>query len=119
LAIQKKEQSKRLLGTSPNFGTTDRRAPPPLTPAQKFHLFSKSAFDPVEFFVVGMQAGFSQAEDEFPEYGVGASGYGKRYGVTFADGVSRPALLQAGPRVRQTSPDICNQGHLPYRQRRP
>lgn len=106
LAIQKKEQSKRLLGTLPNFATTDRRDPPPLTPTQKFHLFAKSAFDPVEFFVVGMQAGFSQAEDEFPEYGVGAAGYGKRYGATFADEVSSgfftdyfyPVIFKEDPR---------------------
>jgi hypothetical protein len=35
-----------------------------------------------------MQAGISQAEDEFPEYGQGASGFGKRYGATLADEVS-------------------------------
>src|SRR5947209_1846017 len=86
--IQKKEQSQRILSVIPNFGTTDRQAPPPLTPAQKFHLFRKSAFDPVELGVTGMQAGVSQAENEFPEYGQGAAGYGKRYGATLADEVS-------------------------------
>jgi hypothetical protein len=57
-----------------------------------------------------MQAGISQAEDEFPEYGQGASGFGKRYGATLADEVSssfftdefypalqgRPALFPIG-----------------------
>lgn len=105
-AILKKEQSQRILSVIPNFGTTDRRTPPPLTPSQKFHLFRKSAFDPVELGVTGMQAGISQAEDEFPEYGQGAEGYGKRYGATLADEVSSsfftdyfyPVLFKEDPR---------------------
>lgn len=105
-AIEKKEQSQRLLGAIPDFATTSRRSPPPLTPDQKFHLFVKSSFDPVEFGVVGLQAGISQAEDEFPEYGQGAAGFGKRYGATLADEVSSgffanyfyPVLFKEDPR---------------------
>jgi hypothetical protein len=85
--IQKKEQSQRMI-VIPQFAVTNRKAPPPLTPGGKFHLFFKSAFDPVTFAVTGAQAGISQANDEFPEYGQGAAGYGKRYGATFADQVS-------------------------------
>jgi hypothetical protein len=104
--ILRQEQSQRLLRTLPNFATTNRRDPPPLTAAQKFHLFRKSAFDPVEFGVVGMQAAISQGEDEFPEYGQGASGFGKRYGATLADEVSSsfftdyfyPVLFKEDPR---------------------
>lgn len=132
--IQKQEQSQRMLKTLPNFATTNRREPPPLTPAQKFHLFRKSAFDPVEFGVVGMQAGISQAEDEFPEYGQGAAGFGKRYGATLADEVSssffglllpcalqrRPALFSLGRRIDQTPAGLCTEAgiHLSYRQGR-
>jgi hypothetical protein len=86
--IEKKEQSQRLLGVLPQFSVTDRHQAPPLTAGEKFHLFAKSAFDPVEFGVVGLQAGVSQAEDEFPGYGQGAEGYAKRYGASFADEVS-------------------------------
>jgi hypothetical protein len=104
--IEKQEQSQRLLGVLPNFATTSRHNAPPLSAGEKFHLFYKSAFDPVEFSVVGLQAGLSQAEDEFPEYGQGAAGYGKRYGATFADEVSSgffsnffyPVLLKEDPR---------------------
>jgi hypothetical protein len=104
--IQRQEQSQRLLKAIPEFATTNRRDPPALTPAQKFHLFRKSAFDPVEFGVVGMQAAISQGEDEFPEYGQGASGFGKRYGATLADEVSSsfftdyfyPVLFKEDPR---------------------
>ena len=105
-AILKKEQSQRILSVIPNFGTTNRRTPPPLTPEQKFHLFAKSAFDPVELAVTGMQAAISQGNDEFPEYGQGAAGYGKRYGATLADEVSSgfftdyfyPVIFKQDPR---------------------
>ena len=104
--IERKEQSQRMLGVIPQFGTTSRQDAPPLTPGEKFHLFYKSAFDPVELGTVGLQAGLSQAEDEFPEYGQGAAGYGKRYGATLADEVSAgfwsnyfyPVLLKQDPR---------------------
>jgi hypothetical protein len=69
-------------------------------------LFYKSAFDPMELSVLGLQAGISQASDEFPEYGQGAAGFGKRYGATLADEVSSdffgnylyPVLLKEDPR---------------------
>ena len=104
--IEKQEQSQRMLGVIPQFGTTSRHDAPPLTPGEKFHLFYKSAFDPVELATVGAQAGISQAEDEFPEYGQGAAGFGKRYGATLADEVSGgfwanyfyPVLLKEDPR---------------------
>jgi len=104
--IRRKEQSQRMLGVVPQFGVTSRQDAPPLTTDEKFHLFARSAFDPVEFGLVGLQAGLSQAEDEFPEYGQGAEGYGKRYGAALADEVSAgffsnffyPALLKEDPR---------------------
>ena len=104
--IEKKEQSYRVMGVVPMFGTTDRQDAPPLTPKQKFHLFAKSAFDPVIFVLIGAQAGISQAQDSFHEYGQGAEGYAKRYGAAFADSVSAnffanffyPTLLKQDPR---------------------
>ncbi len=104
--IEKKEQSRRMLGVLPQFGVTDRKNAPPLTPKGKFHLFYRSAFDPTEFALVGVEAGISQAENAFPAYGQGASGYGKRYGAAFTDQVSSgfftnflyPTLLKEDPR---------------------
>lgn len=103
--LQKKEQSNRVLGVVPLFGVTRQNAAP-LTPGQKFHLFRRSAFDPVQFAVVGLQAGISQATNSFGGYGQGAEGYGKRYGAAFADQVSSnffsnfvyPVLLKEDPR---------------------
>jgi hypothetical protein len=104
--IQKKEQSQRILGVAPQFSVTSRQNAPPLTPGQKFHLFTRSAFDPFQFAAAGFQAGISQAQDEFPGYGQGAAGYGKRYGAAFTDQVSSnffanffyPTLLKEDPR---------------------
>jgi hypothetical protein len=86
--IKNKEQSRRVLGVVPQFAVTDRKDAPPLSAAGKFQLFRKSAFDPVEFGLVGLEAGLSQAQNEFPSYGQGAEGYAKRYGAAFADEVS-------------------------------
>jgi hypothetical protein len=104
--IEKKEQSQRVLAVLPQFTVTDRKNAPPLTPKGKFHLFYKTAFDPAEFALAGIQAGISQAEDSFPGYGQGASGYAKRFGAAFADQVSSgffanfayPSLLKEDPR---------------------
>lgn len=104
--IEKKEQSRRMLGVLPAFAVTDRKNAPPLTPATKFHLFYKTALDPTEFAITGIQAGISQAENSFPAYGQGASGYGKRYGAAFADQASSgffanffyPVLFKQDPR---------------------
>jgi len=86
--IEKKEQSQRALGIYPQFAVTSRQNAPPLTPGGKFHLFYKTAFDPFEFILAGIQAGSDQAEDEFPAYGEGAKGLGKRYAADFGDTVS-------------------------------
>lgn len=105
-SIERQEQSQRAAGVLPQFGVTSRQNASPLNSREKFNLFAKSAFDPVTIGVVGLQAGISQAENEFPAYGQGAQGYGKRFGASFADEVSSgfwsnyayPVLLKEDPR---------------------
>ena len=104
--IEKQEQSRRVLGVIPDFGVTNRQNASPLSPGQKFHLFVTEALDPGTIGVVALQAGLSQAENEFPAYGQGAQGYGKRFGASLADEVSAgfwsnyayPTLLKEDPR---------------------
>jgi hypothetical protein len=104
--ILKQEQSQRILGVVPQFSVTSRHDAPPLTSGQKFHLFAKSAFDPFQFGLAGLQAGISQANNSFPGYGQGAAGYGKRFGAAMTDQVSSnffsnfayPVLLKEDPR---------------------
>lgn len=106
LEMERKEQSQKIFGVVPQFSVTSRRNAAPLTPSQKFHLMAKSVVNPFEFIATGFQAGLSQATDEFPEYGQGAAGYGKRYGAAFADQASSqffanffyPVLLKEDPR---------------------
>ena len=104
--IRKQEESQRGFGVLPMFAVTSRRNAPPLTPRQKFRLFSKSAFDPFVFAEVGIQAGISQAQNSFPDYGQGAAGFARRYGAALGDSVSSnffsnfawPVLLKQDPR---------------------
>lgn len=86
--IEKIEQSQRVLGVMPMFGVTDRPDAPPLSTRQKFHLAFKGSLDPFEFASIGIQAGLSQANREFPTYGQGVAGYSKRFGAALADDVS-------------------------------
>ena len=101
-----KERPQRILGVVPQFTVTDIKNARPLKPSQKFGLFARSAFDPVQFAIVGVQAGISQATNSFSAYGQGAEGFGKRYGAAFADQASSgfwgtfvyPSLLKQDPR---------------------
>lgn len=105
-ATERKEQSERTLGVIPHFGTTDRMDAPPLKPGGKFKLFARTSFDPVIIAIAAVQAGVSQADNQFAGYGQGAEGYGKRFGAAFADEVSAgffgnflyPTLFKQDPR---------------------
>ncbi len=102
----KQQERQRILGVIPNFNTTDVHNAAPLTPRQKFHLAFRSALDPFQFVAAGLDAGYSQAVDDFPGYGQGAQGYGKRFGAAYADQFSGlfwgnavfPTLLREDPR---------------------
>jgi len=104
--VEEKEQSERTLGVVPRFGTTDRMDAPPLKTSQKFRLFAKTAFDPVIVAIAAAQAGVSQADNQFKQYGQGAEGYGKRFGAAYADQVSSgffrnflyPTIFKQDPR---------------------
>lgn len=95
-----------MLGVIPAFGVTNRQDAPPLTPKQKFSLFARAAYDPFVFVAAGLEAGIDQAENEFPEFGPGAAGFGKRYGVSLLDATSSnfftnfayPVLFKQDPR---------------------
>src|SRR5438270_7457596 len=81
----KAEQSQRMLGMVPMFSVTSRGDARPLTDREKFHLWLKAAVDPYTGAAIGLQAGLSQWQNEFPAYGQGAAGYGKRFGASLAD----------------------------------
>ncbi len=67
------------------FNTTRDKDALPLSSAQKYQLFFKSATDPWPFLLSAFSAGIDQAENSFPAYGQGMEGYGKRFGADYAD----------------------------------
>ena len=104
---QVKEQEKqRVLGAIPNFYVTYVPNAVPLYPKQKFELAWKSMVDPVNLVLIGGIAGIEQATNQFPGYGQGAAGYGKRYGAVYGDFLTSvfigdailPSLFKQDPR---------------------
>jgi len=82
------EEHARILLVVPAFGVTNLRQAPPMTSKHKLDLAARQAFDPFVWVSAGIQAAASQAGNEFPEYGQGARGFGKRYGAGMLDSVT-------------------------------
>jgi len=91
----------------PNYLTVDNQSQVlPISWKEKFAITAKGTFDPYEFGIVGVVAGIRQAENAYPGFGQGASGYAKRYGAAFADqvdgnimsGAVFPSILRTDPR---------------------
>lgn len=110
--VQNGTSNDRLLFALPNFQTLeDLGHVPPLTAGQKYKLVARSAFDPVQFAWYGMLAGIGQATNSEPAFGQGATGYAKRYGAAFGDGILEnfmvgavlPSAFHQDPRFYQTS----------------
>jgi len=100
----------RLFYTLPNFLTLENAGNlPPLTTKQKYAVVAESTFDPVEIPWFALLAGLGQGQNSEPRYGQGASGYGKRYATSAADGLIEnfmvgavfPSLLHEDPRYFQ------------------
>jgi hypothetical protein len=102
----KQEEQQRVLGVIPNFYVTYVPNAAPLNAKQKFELSWKNAIDPVTLLTLGVTAGIQQANNDFPGYGQGAAGFGKRFGAsyagfatsTFLGSVVFPAILKQDPR---------------------
>jgi len=61
----------------------------PLSARCKFNLFLEQTHSPYTFVSAGFQASWAQAMDQWPHYGGGTQGWGKRFGATLADTESR------------------------------
>jgi Carboxypeptidase regulatory-like domain len=102
----KEQEQQRVLGFIPNFYVTYQQDAAPMTTKLKFQLAWRSSTDPVTILGTGFLAGLQQAADQYPEFGQGAEGYGKRFGTTYADifastflsGAVFPSLLKQDPR---------------------
>jgi hypothetical protein len=100
------EEHQHLFGFIPYFNIVNGDTAPPLSPSQKFELAFKRSITPLTFVGTGLLAGIGQAENDFPKYGQGAQGYGKRFGAQYTDtfdgnmigGVIFPVILHQDPR---------------------
>ena len=102
----KVEEQQRVLKVIPNFYVSYVPNAAPLIARQKFQLAWKTVIDPMSFLVIGGIAGVEQSQNNFPGYGQGAAGYGKRYAASYGDllsgtligGAILPSLLKQDPR---------------------
>ena len=100
-------------------------SPHPLSTGGKFELFVNESISPETVLVSSISAGFEQWRDTPPGYGLGAEGYGKRFGSYMADNASSSffgtflgaSLLHQDPRFfPQTHPTFW--GSIKYSARR-
>ena len=89
------EEKQRVLGAIPNFYVSYSRNPEPLSSGQKYRLAWRTSIDPVSIAISGGIAGVEQSQDDFSGYGQGASGYAKRFGAVYADGLVSTFLADA------------------------
>jgi hypothetical protein len=94
-AQMKAEEKQRLLLFEPNFYVTYISNPAPLTAGQKIRLATRFTLDPFTFIYSGVVAGIEQSNNDYPGYGQGAAGYGKRYGATVGD-IATGSIIGAG-----------------------
>jgi hypothetical protein len=99
------EEKQRVLGAFPNFFVSYEAQPLPLSPRQKLSMTLRNLVDPVNFGLIGVQAGAEQAGNVYA-WGRSPSAYGKRFAAaygTFLDGnllgdALLPSLLHQDPR---------------------
>ncbi len=79
-----------------NFNQSPTGTPPnapsayvPLSAHCKLLLFKSRAYSPYTFASAAFEAGIAQMSAEWPQYGGGMQGWGKRYGATLTDTESR------------------------------
>jgi hypothetical protein len=76
----------RVFGVLPNYRTTNiRDTYKPLRVKDKWLIAAHDVFDPTNFAIAGIFAGFHQASDAHPQFGQGVEGYSKYYVTAFMD----------------------------------
>jgi hypothetical protein len=84
----------------------------PLTPHQKFHIFVQQTYSVYTVANTAFDAGWAQMTDDWPAYGQGMEGYGKRYGALLANHEAGsffmnflfPTMLHQDPRYFRMGP---------------
>jgi hypothetical protein len=102
----KAAEQQRLIGAIPNYYVSYDWNAPPMAKRQKFELAWKSTIDPSSFIIEAGFAGIQQWQNDYPGFGRGAQGYGKRFGAGMATestgnilgGAVLPILFRQDPR---------------------
>ena len=97
----------RIFGIVPSHNTLPNQSMvAPLRTGEKFRLATADSFDRTAFVLAGLYAGFGQLDHQYPEFGLGATGFAKRYATAYGDQVIGnymieaifPAILHQDPR---------------------
>jgi hypothetical protein len=104
----KTREETHILGIVPDYDTVRNASGVilPISARRKFWLATEDVFDPFSFLITGIYAGVSQATNQYPEFGQGAKGYGRRYAGAFGDNAvgnylteaAFPVMLRQDPR---------------------
>ena len=94
----------------------------PLTSHQKFHIFVQQTYSLYTVANTAFDAGWAQMTDDWPAYGQGMEGYGKRYGAllanheagTFFENFFFPTLLHQDPRYFRQGDGHSLFARVPY-----
>ncbi|HKC71278.1 MAG TPA: hypothetical protein VKB60_06630 [Terriglobales bacterium] len=94
----------------------------PLTSHQKFHIFVQQTYSVYTVANTAFDAGWAQMTDDWPAYGQGMEGYGKRYGAllanheagTFFENFLFPTLLRQDPRYFRKGEGHSLFARVPY-----
>jgi hypothetical protein len=94
----------------------------PLTSHQKFHIFVQQTYSVYTVANTAFDAGWAQMTDDWPAYGQGMEGYGKRYGAllanheagTFFENFLFPTLLHQDPRYFRKGDGHSLFARVPY-----
>jgi hypothetical protein len=102
----------RIFGIVPSHNTLpDQSMVAPLRTREKFRLATADSFDQTAFVLAGLYAGIGQFQHQYPEFGLGATGFAKRYAAAYGDQVIGdymieaifPAMLHQDPRYYRMS----------------
>ncbi len=88
------EEQQRVLGVFPNFYASYAPNAEPLSATQKYRLAWRFTNDPVAYAMAGAIAGGEQPHS-FRGYGPGMTGYDKRFGAAYGDGMVSTMVGQA------------------------
>jgi hypothetical protein len=98
----------RIFDVIPNYNAVNNPSAhyAPISVTEKFKIAAHDGFDPFSWVTTAIFAGVGQWQNQYPQFGQGATGYAKRYGGAFADGAIAnmmseailPSLLHEDPR---------------------